>query len=193
MEVHAALHSDGNLSRINHTHYHQVMEQSSIISGCSTRSDRVLCSEAARHLDSILDDTLPTTATLYICSTYFTFSPIFSQSTNSSCPRFTHLHITLNLCTICTHALIVKLCGYKVQKSLAQYIRTSKCIIFTRIWMRCFQLCTSLIKEQWDSQNRQYIKTGAYARGRSREEDLLQWFTFEGDSPGALQAFTKGW
>jgi len=55
-------------------------------------------------------------------------------------------------------------------------------------------LCTALIKEQWDSRKRQYIRTGIYARGKSeaKDQELLQWFTFEGDSPGALSAFTKG-
>ncbi|XP_067937219.1 uncharacterized protein [Watersipora subatra] len=56
------------------------------------------------------------------------------------------------------------------------------------------QLCTALIREQWDSKERQYISSGAYARGKSEAKDkaLQQWLTFEGDSPGALSAFTPG-
>ena len=56
------------------------------------------------------------------------------------------------------------------------------------------QLCTALIKEQWDSKERKYLSTGNYARGKSenKDQELLQWLTFEGNSPGALSAFTPG-
>lgn len=38
-----------------HTHYHPVMEQTSIISGCHARSDHVPCSDAAHHLHTPKD------------------------------------------------------------------------------------------------------------------------------------------
>ena len=78
------------------------------------------------------------------------------------------------------------------QKHSQSHLTTLILYLLAQLYI-IFQLCTALIKEQWDSRERQYINKGVYARGKpeNKDSELLQWFTFEGDSPGALSAFTK--